>query len=132
MTQIAPITPEPDRQHLLMTEVSWGFYEMLLREIRDRPLRVTFHKGRIEIMSPLPKHTMWKWRSGRMIGSVTVEWDIPMPPLGSSTFRREDREAGLEPDDCFYIKHAAAVHEKERIDLPADPPPDLAVEVDIT
>ncbi|MDB9524372.1 Uma2 family endonuclease [Oscillatoria sp. CS-180] len=41
-------------------------------------------------------------------------------------------EAGLEPDTCFYIENWQAALGKERIDLAVDPPPDLAIEVDIT
>lgn len=39
---------------------------------------------------------------------------------------------GIEPDSCFYIEHEAAVRGKYRLDLTIDPPPDLALEVDIT
>src|SRR5947209_553927 len=98
MTQVAPIS-HLEQQHLVLSDVSWRFYETLLEEIGDRPLRVTYYKGRIEIMSPLPKHDKWKWRIGRMIGILTLELNIPMTPLGSTTFRREDEEVGLEPDD---------------------------------
>jgi Uma2 family endonuclease len=132
MTQAAEPIPFADQQHLVLSDVSWRLYDTLLQEITGRPLRVSYYKGRIEIMSPLPKHDKWKWRIGRMIGILTLELNIPMTPLGSTTFRREDEEVGLEPDDCFYIEHAAAVHDKDRIELPADPPPDLAVEIDIT
>ncbi len=39
---------------------------------------------------------------------------------------------GIEPDNCFYIKHEAAVRGKDRLDLTVDPPPDLALEIDVT
>jgi len=40
--------------------------------------------------------------------------------------------AGIEPDHCFWLTHWAAVSSKSRIDLVIDPPPDIAVEVDVT
>lgn len=40
--------------------------------------------------------------------------------------------AGIEPDDCFYIQNYRAVIGKQRIDLDIDPPPDLALETDVT
>jgi Uma2 family endonuclease len=46
-------------------------------------------------------------------------------PLGS-------KRAGLEPDTCFYIENAARVRTCMRIDLEKDPPPDLAIEADVT
>lgn len=38
----------------------------------------------------------------------------------------------IEPDNCFYIQNEAAVIGKERLDLSVDPPPDLALEIDLT
>lgn len=42
------------------------------------------------------------------------------------------KEAGAEPDACFYIQNWQALLGKERLDLNQDPPPDLAIEVDLT
>ncbi len=39
---------------------------------------------------------------------------------------------GVEPDDSFYIQNHAQIIGKERIDLTVDPPPDLAIKVDVT
>jgi Uma2 family endonuclease len=52
--------------------------------------------------------------------------------LGSTTLRSKVIEGGLEADDCYYIGDFAAVAGKTRLDLKVDPPPDLAVEVDIS
>jgi Uma2 family endonuclease len=41
-------------------------------------------------------------------------------------------QRGLEADDCFYIENETAIRGKKRIDLDVDPPPDLALEIDIT
>ena len=41
-------------------------------------------------------------------------------------------EKGLEPDEAFYIQNEARVRGKFEMDLEVDPPPDLAVEIDIT
>ena len=38
----------------------------------------------------------------------------------------------IEPDTCFYIRNYRAVIGKNRLDLAIDPPPDLAIEIDIT
>ena len=40
--------------------------------------------------------------------------------------------AGIEPDNCFYIQNYQAMIGKKRLDLTVDPPPDLAIEVDVT
>jgi hypothetical protein len=38
----------------------------------------------------------------------------------------------LEPDQCYYIQNETLVREVEQIDLNRFPPPDLALEIDIT
>ena len=52
--------------------------------------------------------------------------------LGSTTFKRGDMTVGIEPDDCFYIANHASMIGRDRLDLTVDPPPDLAIEVEIT
>jgi Uma2 family endonuclease len=37
----------------------------------------------------------------------------------------------LEPDECFYIQNEAKVRGRMDLDLKRDPPPDLAIEVDL-
>jgi Uma2 family endonuclease len=69
--------PLPEYQHLVLDYVSWDFYERLLQEIGDRPLRVTFHRGRIEIMPPLGRHELEK----RAIGSLVAhQHKLPVSP----------------------------------------------------
>ncbi len=60
------------------------------------------------------------------------ELDLPWESLGSPTFKKQSMKAGIEPDDCFYIKNCQAMIGKKRLDLEIDPPPDLAIEVDLT
>ncbi|MEM9245654.1 MAG: Uma2 family endonuclease [Cyanobacteria bacterium P01_F01_bin.153] len=52
--------------------------------------------------------------------------------MSSTTWSREDLQRGLEPDECCYITSEAQVRGKMNIDLTVDPPPDLAIEIDIT
>jgi Uma2 family endonuclease len=52
--------------------------------------------------------------------------------LGSTTFKNEAMAQAIEADECFYIQNEAIVRGKDRIDLTIDPPPDLAIEIDIT
>jgi Uma2 family endonuclease len=60
------------------------------------------------------------------------ELDLPWESLGSSTFKNSRMKTGIEPDDCFYLKNCQAMIGKKRLDLDIDPPPDLAIEVDLT
>lgn len=52
--------------------------------------------------------------------------------MGSTTFKNENMQQAVEPDDCFYIQNEAVVRGKKQIDLTLDPPPDLVIEIDIS
>jgi Uma2 family endonuclease len=122
-----------DQQHIVLDDVSWEFYEHLLHEIGDRPIRVTYDSGSLEIMAPLNVHEYWKTCIGQLIETMCLERDINMLPAGSTTFRRKDREKGLEPDECYYFQNINVMRKhRGEMDLTKDPPPDLAVEIDIT
>jgi len=124
--------PLAQQQHLVLSHVGWEFYERVLEEIGNRQIRITYFDGTIEIMSPLLKHELAKCAIGRLIETLTYILDINLLPAGSTTFRRRDKSAGLEPDECYYLKNAAVVRGMERFDPKKFPPPDLAIEVDIT
>ena len=140
MTAVAEpiIEPAIDRkrllgqQHLFLPRVSWSFYEMLLEEIGSRALRVTYYRGDIEMMAPLWEHESGKRNIGSLIELVALELNIPMVHFGSATYRRKEAEAGLEPDESYYIQNAHLVRGAKRYDPTVHPAPDLAVEVDIT
>lgn len=120
--------------YLYLPEVSWQTYVNLRRESDNsgRHLRITFDHGRMEIMSPSQKHEHKKTLIGRMIEAYTEELNIPINSSGSTTFQDELAEKGLEPDECYYVQNEAAVRGLDDIKLGVDPPPDLAIEVDIT
>jgi Uma2 family endonuclease len=115
-------------------DVTWEQFEAILaeREAAGIRTRIAYIKGTLEIMSPLPIHE----RLHRIIGHIVValldiqerDWE----DFGSTTFRKKAKKAGLEPDTCFYIQNAEKVRDRKRIDLTVDPPPDLAIEADVT
>jgi Uma2 family endonuclease len=136
MTLATPVLPDRDRlldqQHLVLDHVSWSFYEKLLSQVEDRPLRITFDHGRMEIMAPLSEHEFPKGGIRRLVEAMADELEIPLTNLGSTTFRREDLRVGIEPDECYYLTNADRVRGMKRLDSAVYPPPDLAIEVDIT
>jgi len=128
---IAEYVQNQDRR-LVLRDVPWGDYERLLGLFADRPLRLTYDRGTLEIMAPLSIHERYKMLIGRMIDVMTLEWGLRVVAVGSATFRREEAGRGLEPDQCYYLSNAGKVADWSRIDLDVDPPPDLAVEIDVT
>lgn len=117
-------------QRFVIHDLDWEGYETLLRLVGDRPIRITYDRGTLELMSPSQKHERDKSLLGRFIETLTEELDIPCSTFGSTTWKREALDRGLESDECFYLyAHAEEVSQKI-VDLSIDPPPDLAVEVE--
>lgn len=129
---VAEPIPLTEQQHLVLDGMSWDYYERTLEEIANRPMRVTFHHGSIEIMPPLAEHESAKGAIGALVELAALESNIAMRRLGSTTFRSEEKQAGLEPDACYYLRNEARVRGMKRFDPTRDPPPDLAIETDIT
>jgi Uma2 family endonuclease len=123
---------ESGGQRFLIRGIGWDGYQTMLRLVGDRPIRLTYDRGNLELMSPHSKHERLKSLLGRMVEALTEELDIPMISAGSTTFNLEEVDRGLEPDECFYLTNASRVQDAEEINLESDPPPDLAVEIDIT
>jgi Uma2 family endonuclease len=121
-------------QRFYLRGVSWETYEALLADVGERmpSLQLTYDGGELELMSPGGLHDRYKKRFGRMIEDLTAVLDIPIDGCGSTTLRRPEMEKGLEPDEAFYIQNEPRVRGKMDMDLSVDPPPDLAIEIDIT
>ncbi len=83
-------------------------------------------------MSPSWKHDRRAHRLGLLVGYLADALNRPIEGGGSTTFRKEDLRRGLEPDQCFYVANVRHVVGKDEVDLERDPPPDLAIEVEIT
>jgi Uma2 family endonuclease len=124
--------PATDQQRFRLSGVTWDQYEGILQLFEGRHLRITYDHGELELMTVSPEHERAKKVLARMLETLTEELDIPIAGLGNTTFRREDLERGLEPDECWYIAHEEVMRHCMRIDLSIDPPPDLVIEVEIT
>lgn len=123
----------PVGQQLIMTDVNWQMYEQLLEELGEkRGSRINYSGGVLEIMVPLPEHEDDKVIIADLVKVLLEELEIEFRNLGSTTFKSQAMKQGIEADDCFYIENEIAVRGKKRIDLSVDPPPDLALEIDIT
>ena len=123
----------PPGQRVLLNAVSWHEFEEILEELGEhRAARIAYNNGTLEIMVPLPEHEDDKEIIGDLLKVLLEELDIEFRSLGSTTFKRQSMSQGIEPDQCFYIQNEAAIRGKKRIDLATDPPPDLALEIDVT
>jgi Uma2 family endonuclease len=117
---------------VVLNSVTWSTFESLLAETDHRGTRFTYDRGCLEIMSPSEKHERLTTLLGHVVEMTAVEWNIPIRSGGSTTLKSELKQRGLEPDECYYVANEARVRGCDEIDLLMSPPPDLAIEVDIS
>lgn len=126
-------TSTPAEQRTVLENISWETFEALLRETGDRRgFRFAYERGTLEIITPLYAHENPKIQLDRFIFTLAEELAIEIKSAGSLTLKRQDVAVGIEPDNCYYIQNEPTVRGKRKLDLKNDPPPDLAIEVDIT
>jgi Uma2 family endonuclease len=118
---------------VVLEDVGWRTYERLLRTFAGRhDVRLTYDRGRLEIMSPLLEHEDDGRFLGRLVIVSTEELNRPVKSGGSTTMRRQLKQRGIEADESFWIDNAPRMQGRRRLDLRRDPPPDLAIEVDVS
>jgi Uma2 family endonuclease len=122
---------QTDGNHIVLHNVSWDTYEAIGDSLSGRPIRLNYDRGTLEIMTLSLEHERYKRLIGLLVTIIALEWRIAIGGGGSTTYRRRSKDRGLEPDECFYITNWPKVRGKKQIDLTRDPPPDLAIEVDI-
>ena len=117
---------------LTIHNLSWQDFETLLIDLgENRNTRIAYYQGTLEIMSPLAIHE----RRHRIIADIVKalldlagkDWE----DFGSTTLKRP-RVAGVEPDTCLYIQNADRLRGCVELNLDNYPPPDLAIESDVT
>ena len=120
-------------ERTFLQNISWQLYENLLAEIGDDgKARLSYYRGNLEFMTPLPVHENYNRQIERSIVVLAEELDQNYNLFGSMTIKRPDLAAGKEPDSCYYFANEPLVRGKTELDFTQDPPPDLAVEIDIT
>lgn len=120
-------------QRVLLQNVRWTTYEQLLADLTSQSSpRLTYNRGTLEIMTPLPPHERLTYIIEMLVSIYASETGTDVYCLRSTTFKREDLERGFEPDSCFYVQNEARVRGKDTINLRVDPAPDLVIEIDIT
>ena len=129
---LPPRAPQGERR-VLLRGVSWTTYQQLLRDIGDhRGVRLAFDSGSLEIMSPGTLHENVKTITACVVEMYAFLSGASVEGYGSWTLDREDLQKGVEPDECYYVSTAARIVGKQKLTLGVDPPPDLAIEVDIS
>lgn len=112
-------------------DVSWTEFEAILEELgHKRRARIAYSQGTLEIMVPLPEHEKPKELISDFVKALLRFQARRYEPFGSTTFKKLGT-AGVEPDACFYIQNYQRMIGRRRLE-PDDPPPDLAIQSDVT
>ncbi|HQU46646.1 MAG TPA: Uma2 family endonuclease [Pirellulales bacterium] len=119
-------------RRIVLAGISWELYEQLRENEENWHIRMAYDQGRLELVSPSPSHEGIKKLIGRMIEAFTEEMNVPCRSLGNSTWKRQELAKGLEADECYYILNQHRVCRRRHVDLEVDPPPDLAVETEVS
>ncbi len=114
-------------RHQLINGISWQQYEALLETLGDaegtlraRPgYRLHYLDHILEIMTPSRWHESKKTCIGNLLEIYFLCYQIPYFPMGSTTFKNELQQVGLEPDESYCLFTDKAL-------------PDLAIEVILT
>lgn len=122
--------PTSQEQRVVLSNVSWQQFENLLAELgEERSTRLTYDRGRLEMMNPTPEHD----RCSRLLESVILlladELDLEIAAIGSVLLKQADLGYGVEPDGCYYLQPFPS---RRVIDLNQMALPDLVVEIAIT
>ena len=130
--QLRQLTVPPGHR-IILHNISWQEFEEILTELgENRASRLAYYQGNLEIKMPLPKHEVAKVIIGDLVKIILEELEIDCECFGSTTFKRQDMNSGIEPDESFYIQNHLQMIGKQKIDLTIDPPPDLVLEIDVT
>ncbi|MDY7015918.1 MAG: Uma2 family endonuclease [Cyanobacteriota bacterium] len=119
---------------LILRYRTWQDYEALLARREDKAgLRIRYNHEiqEIRMMAPLPKHGNQADLLADLVKVLLRHQGKDWQSFTPITLKRINQQ-GIEPDFCFYIDNRDRILGKERIDLEIDPPPDLALEIDLT
>lgn len=125
-----PASDPPGR--VVLRGITWQAYRKLLADLSDAPIHLTYDEGILEIEVPSQQHVQLKKLTSGLIDALLDAAGLEYLPLASTTWSREDLLKAIEADECYYVQNLDAVHRKREIDLAKDPPPDLAVEVEVS
>lgn len=125
----------PAGEQVLFTGLRWADYQFVLRECeaQGRRLRITYDRGSLALMPTSSIHEWWKTILAMLVEQYAIETGGRMSGLGNWTIAKEDLDRGFMPDECYYIQNVDAIlKRKGHLDLKTDPPPDLAIEIEVS
>ncbi len=101
---------------------TWADYQRALEIRGERSVpRISYLEGNLEFKSPSRYHETIASVIGRLVEAWCMDRGIDLTPVGSWTIENKEKEAGLEPDECYVFGDRDDIDDWEK--------PDLAIEV---
>jgi len=85
---------------IVWKDVSWGFYRAMLSEFDERPSRINYDRGTLEVMELPFEHENYKAMLGLMVGLAAMTFGIRATRGGALTLMRMAKKKGLDSDQC--------------------------------
>ena len=132
MISVAPLRRSLPDGSVATIPATWAEYEQFAESRGDRSIpRLKYANGLLHLKMPTFEHgqldaivaDLMVWVLNQQLRDYTRTTPVTL---------QVPNQAGIEPDCCFWIENWQAVSGKQRIDLATDPPPDIAIEVDVT
>jgi Uma2 family endonuclease len=125
---------ESDEQHLVLYGIEWDQYITMNDALPERRgVRMIYIDGSLTILTLSRRHDWFVDYLDSIIKLVAVGCGIEVEFAGSATFRLATEKVGVEGDRTYYFgPNAEIMSGPLDIDLTSQPPPDLAIEVDLT
>lgn len=122
----------PSNAVVIFHDADWEDYEELLDQVGEAShLRISFSDGTLQVMTLSTEHENYARFIERMVGALSLRLRINIRFFGGATMKRSRQRKGFEPDACFYVQTADALGNRVSLDFETDPPPDIAVEIDV-
>ncbi len=137
---MAVATPEVEpradtgEQHLVLHGIEWEQYVKINDALPDRAgLRMIYIGGSLTFLTLSRRHDWFEDCLNKIVMVVALHRSIEQEVAGSATFRLDAEKVGVEGDRTYYFgANAEVMSGPLNIDLTTQPPPDLAIEVEVT
>lgn len=124
-----------NRDHrVILSGITWEMYEGLVDRLEraGRRLVLTYDDGELEVEMPSEIHELIKAFVRAMLEQYLIDAEMPFLPVGQTTCKRRLLGKGLEADGSYYLSNLNHISQAGDNDLERVPPPDLAIEVEVT
>jgi len=128
----AVVSQMPEDTIVIFHGVSWEEYEELLIRVGEAPgLRISYDDEILKVLTLSSEHEKYARFIENLVGVIRLRLRMKILSFGSATMKKSKKRKGNEPDCCFYVQSAAALGKRIKLDFAVDPPPDIAVEIDM-